>query len=515
MLKAKWRRLAAASLKPIAVAVAIFGFALGLTPGGAAAAKQEITVAFGVDPTSLNPLASTSIPGRSVINHIFDKLVWFDLNGNLIPKLAVSWAFIEPTVLELKLRDGVKWHNGKAFTAEDVKFTLDSIRAPSKPNWMTASFKPISEVKVVDPLTVHIITKAPNRSLLRNLSLVEVVSKAVFENEPDTVQTRPVGTGPFVFVSYTPGDRVIVERNPDYWGGAPRLERITVRVIQEAGTRLAELRSGNVDFIDNVPVDEIVTVEQQADLDLLAGPSLRVMYVALKTQRSPFDDPRVRHAAHYAIDKQAIVDHLLAGRTTVANTPVAPQIPGHHEGIDAWPHDPEKARSNLKDAGALGAEIVVAYPQGRYLMDKQVGEAIAGYLQAAGFTVKQESPEWGIYYTTLRTGNDAPYDVGLVGWGGDTGDPNWVLWEHFYSSSAAKQTGYGDEQVDRLLEEALQTLDEEKAMTLYREVQEIVVQDSSWIPLYMQPNVWAKNKRLKGFDLRPDEFIIFTNSYVE
>lgn len=477
--------------------------------------KQDITVAFGVDPTSLNPLASTSIPGRSAINHIFDKLLWFDLNGQLVPKLAESWSFVEPTILELKLRQGVKWHDGGDFTADDVKFTIDSARKPKTPNWMTAAFQPIADVQVVDPHTVRIVTTAPNRSLLRTLTLIEIVSKRVFETRPETVQTNPIGTGPFKFVSYSPGDRLVMERNPNYWGGAPKLEKLTIRVIQEAGTRLAELQAGTVDFMDNVPVDQLSVVEQQKNLELLAGPSLRVMYSVLRTQRAPFNNPLVRQAVQYALDKQAIVDHLLAKRTAVANTPVAPQIPGHDASIKPWPYDPAKARALLKEAGALGTKIVVAYPNGRYLMDRQVGEAIASFLQAAGFQVEQQSPEWGIYFTSLRKGIDCPYDVAFAGWGGDTGDPNWVLWEHFYSPSAALQSGYSNKQVDELLEKALRTLDDAEAAKLYKEAQQIVVKDGSWIPLYFQPNIWAKNKRLKGVDNRPDEFMIFTNAFVE
>jgi peptide/nickel transport system substrate-binding protein len=491
------------------------GLTLAGTPPAASQPKQEITVAFGVDPTSLNPLASTSIPGRSAINHIFEKLLWFDLKGQLIPKLAVSWSFVQPTILELKLREGVKWHDGSDFTADDVKFTIDSVRQPKTPNWMTAAFRPVTEVKVIDPHTVHVITATPNRSLLRTLTLIEMISKRTFETKPETVQTHPIGTGPFKFVSYAPGDRLVMERNPNYWGGAPRLEKLTVRVIQEAGTRLAELQAGSVDFIDNVPVDQIPVIEQQKNLVLLAGPSLRVMYIALRTQRAPFNNPLVRQAAHYALDKQAIVDHLMAKRTSVANTPVAPQIPGHDASIKPWPYDPAKARALLKEAGALGTKIVVAYPSGRYLMDRQVGEAIAGFLQAAGFEVTQQSPEWGIYASLQRKGVESPYDVVLFGWGGDTGDPNWVLWEHFYSPSSLIQSGYSNKQVDALLEKALQTLDDAEAAKIYKEIQQIVVQDSSWIPLYFQPNIWAKNKRLRGVDNRPDEFMIFTNAYVE
>lgn len=500
----------------LASATALAGLSLmPVKASFASDSKQEIVVAFGVDPTSLNPLASTSIPGRSAINHLFDKLIWFDADSNLVPKLAESWEFLEPTVLQLRLRQGVKWHDGRDFTAEDVKYTLDKARHPENPSWMTASFKPIKEVKVVDPHTVQIITEVPNRSLLRTISLIEIVSKAFFEENPKTVQTQPVGTGPFKFVSYTPGDRLVMERNPDYWGGAPKLERLTIRVIPESGTRLAELQAGSVDFIDNVPIDQIASVKAQDDLELLTGPSYRIMYLALTTQRDPMKKLAVRQAVHHAIDKQAIVDNLFSGLTKIANTPVPAGIPGHDDKIPALAYDPEKARALLREAGAEGTRIVVAYPSGRYLMDRQVGEAIAGYLLAAGFDVVQETPEWGIYATTMYTGGKSPYDTTFAGWGGDTGDPNWFLWQFFHSSSAVNQSGYANKQVDELLEKALQTLDDDAAMKLYQQVQEIVVPDSSWIPLYQQPTVWAKNKRLKGFDQRKDEFMIFTNAYVE
>src|SRR5690349_4071931 len=121
----------------LAMLAVVLGLSFAASKSVLAAPKQDITVAFGVDPTSLNPLASTSIPGRSAINHIFDKLLWFDLKGNLVPKLAESWQFIKPTVLQLNLRHGVKWHDGREFTAEDVKFTIDSARKPATPNWMT------------------------------------------------------------------------------------------------------------------------------------------------------------------------------------------------------------------------------------------------------------------------------------------------------------------------------------------------------------------------------------------
>lgn len=473
---------------------------------------RNLTVAFGVDPTTLNPLLATSIPGRSILNHMFDKLLWFDNDGNLIPKLAESWEYQSPTSLVFKLRKDVKWHDGTPFTADDVIFTINAIRFPERPSWLTAHYKAIADVVRIDDHTLEIKTDNPDRTLLRNLTLSEIVSKRAFEENPGTTSTQAVGTGPFKFISYQPGNQVVVEKNEDYWGEPAKIDKITFRIIPEVGTRIAELRSGNVQFIDNVSPDQIPAIEGDGGLELMAGPSLRTMYVAIRGHRDLLKDIRVRQAVAHAIDKEAIVASLLGGLTQAVNSPVAPSIPGFAPSVKGYSYDPQKARQLLTDAGAIGSKIVVAYPTGRYVMDKQIGEVLASFLQAVGFEVSQQSPEWGIYYTTARSGAESPYDIALLGWGGDTRDPNWVLWEHFQSDAAKTKTGYSNPEVDALLIKAKATIDDAEAAKLYQQIQQIVVEDSSWIPLYLAPNIWARSKSLNGVELRTDEFMLFNTA---
>jgi peptide/nickel transport system substrate-binding protein len=330
----------------------------------------------------------------------------------------------------------------------------------------------------------------------------------------DRFATNPVGTGQMRFVEYRPGQHVLVEANPSYWGKKSSVSRMRIRFIPENGTRLAALEAGEVMMINNVPPDQVGTLRANPNLQVIAVPSNRVIFVGLRNDRKPFNDKRVRQAMNYAVDREAITKGIFSGMAPIARAPLPSGVFGFHPGLQPYPYDPERAKKLLAEAGATGATFNFGAPNGRYLMDKQVGEAIAGYLEAIGLKVVFENPSWSTFVSEITKFEKAKYDGYMFGWGIVTAEPDQLMGEHFYSVNA-RRTLYNNPEVDRLILDARENFDEARVRADYQKAQEILWSDCPWIWLYEQPDITAINKKLKGFVGRRDEYLMFWDAALD
>jgi peptide/nickel transport system substrate-binding protein len=487
---------------------------VGLPGARAHAAAPELVLGMSLDPGHMDPRVEAGVPGWSIFMHLFDAFVFRDERLNPVPMLVTKWEQTSPTVLRWHLRKGVKFHNGEDFTAESVKLSLEQYAAPtSRSPWKTR-IAVIREYRIVDSHTIDLVTEKPNRPLLRNVTSAMALSPRAFRDLGDRFPTNPVGTGAMKFVEYRPGQHVVMEANPGYWGKKLAFSRMRFRFIPENGTRLAALEAGEVMMVNNVPPDQIARLQGNASLRVIASPTNRVIFIALRTDRKPLTDKRVRQALNYAIDKEAITKGIMGGMAPIAKAPLPEAVFGAHPSLPPYRYDPERAKKLLTEAGATGASFSLGVPNGRYLLDKQVGEAIAGYLEAAGLRVTFESPLWSTFVSEVTKYERSKYDGFMFGWGVVTGEPDQLTGDHFHSR-AVKRTLYNNPEVDRLIAETRETFDQAKVKAAFLKIQEIVWDECPWIWLYEQPDINAINRKLKWTAGRRDEYLLFADATLE
>ena len=476
---------------------------------------KELVVAISGDPGHMDPRVEAGGIGWSTFCHMYEHGVFRDKDCKPFPQLAEKWTWISPTVLRWNLRKGVKFHNGENFTTESVKLSIQQIIAPTSRSPFKDGLSPIKDFKIHDAYTIDMIVEKPYVPLLGILCDGFMLSPRALRELGDKFSTNPVGTGQMKFVEYRPGQHVVMEANPNYWGKKSNFKGLRIRFVPETGTRVAALEVGEVAMINNVPPDQLPRLKANPNLDVLVYPSTRVMFSTLRCDRKPFNDKRVRQAMNYAVDKEAITKGLLSGMAPISRAPVSVGVPAHHPNLPQYNYDPERAKKLLAEAGATGATFNFASSNGRYLMDRQIGEAIAGFLSAVGLNVKFENPPWGNLVAEITKYEKSKYDGYLFGWGTFANHPDWILRSHFYSK-AVKRTMYSNPEVDRLIEQGAGEFDDQKMKAIYYRIQEIVWDEASWIFLYEQPTIDAKSKKLQWSAGRLDEFFLFHDaSFVE
>jgi ABC-type transport system substrate-binding protein len=495
---------------------AAFGVLTALDPGAggrrAAAAGTDLRVGMSVDPvTPGDPRQTMSgLAGLSqAVPHVFETLVVRDDAMRPGPGLAERWDQIDPTTLRLHLRKGVKFHNGEPFDGESVKYTIESILAPASKSHRKSQIQAVKEISIPSAHVVDLNTGVPNRPLLRMLGNIPIMAPKASQAQGERIATTPVGTGPFRHAEYLPGNRWVLKASPDYWGPRPRLQQVTWRYVKDDGARVAALLAGDVDVINNVPPDQIGRVKSAGKaVESVVGTF--IIYCGMRCDRGPFTDIRVRQALNYAVDKKAIVDKLLAGQGQVADSPLAPTL-AYRRSLGAWPYDPERARALLKEAGYDGRtarEVVFGTAVGRYIRDREIGQAISGYLEAVGFKHRFEAPDWPAYFSAVRRGGDSSkYDMFILGYGPQSMEPDQLLSYAFQSKPYLNTMAYANPEVDRLLQAGRETFDESKLAGIYGDLTKTVWNDAPVIWLHFQPEITAFASGLKGYGPRADSML--------
>lgn len=495
--------------------VVLLGLGALLVPAEAQKYRlDELVIEQGADTPSLDPQLEVDAVAINVNSAIYEPLFRRNAEGKIVPHLAESVRMVNDTTWEIKLRRGVKFHNGEDFTAEAIKVTYETTVAPnSKAPWR-ARMAVIKEQRVRDAHTIDLVTERPNRPLLRNTTSCQIMSPRAIKEFGDRIATNPVGTGAFKLAEYRPGQHLLLEANPNWWGPKPSFRRLRFRFIPENGTRMAALEAGEVMMVNNVPPDQLPRLRANPELRILSWPTNRIIFVALRTDRKPFDDKRVRQALNHAIDREAITKGIFGGMAPAAKAPIPAGVFGAHTGLPPYAYDPARARRLLAEAGAAGATFALGAPNGRYLLDKQVAEAVAGFLEAVGLKVTLENPVWSTFVTEILKYERAKYDGYLFGWGITTGEPDQALGDHFHSA-APKRTMYRNPEVDRYIAEERESFDEAKVKAALLRAQELIWDDAPWIFLYENPEINAINRRLKWAGGRRDEYPIFTGASIQ
>src|SRR5574341_50886 len=446
------------SLARAGVATLLLGCWLATAVAAPAAEPRKLTIGI--------PLIAESLDARTfsalayvTLNLIHATLITVDAQGRYQPALAESWRLVNAHTWQFKLRKGARFGNGDEVTAQDVKFSVDFVLDPANKHPNRSRFTDIKEAQVVDRHTINLVTRDPSGALLSNVFRLFVLPSAYVKAKGlEEFARAPVGAGPFKVKSHTPGDRIVLVASRDFWGGAPKLDEVTLRAIPEHATRMAAVETGEVDIAWFVPPEHVDRLKAKGfGITVVGTNQVRALVLGTQATRTkPLEDKRVRQALNYAVDKEGLNKFLFNGLWRVANGQViGPAAFGHNPGLGAYPYEPERARRLLAEAGyASGFTVGFEFPVGRYIKDKESAEAVAGQLQAVGVRLQLKPLESGVWFQKYIAGTIGPvFMVDL----GPSIDLDFVT-ERFPSWSQSKFWAY--EPFDALFRKQRATVDQ-------------------------------------------------------
>lgn len=519
---------APAAEQPAATAAPAAAQPAGPAQGG------TIVVGLQAEPTTLDSQQISDYNSHRAAYGIYDMLLRFEDEGtNVEPGLAERWEISDDGLeYTLYLRQGVKFHDGTDFNADAVKFNIDRQIDVDHPFHNTGQFAyaeftwgMVDRVEVVDPYTVKFVLKDKFAPFLNHLAMhpAAMASPAAVERYGMDFSINPVGTGPFKFVRWTPGVEVVLEKNPDYWRGAPLLDQIIYRPIIEDQSRLTELESGGVNFMVNVPPDDLARIKGESQYTVVEQPGMHTWWVAFNHTKEPFNNKLVRQAMNYAINKQAIVDNILKGTGKLAVNPLPPVVWSYTDDIQTYEYNPEKAKELLAEAGYPdGFTCDFWLPESGSGMQQPVvmGTAMQADLKAVGIDCTIQTFEWGTYLEKVIVPPDqAEFDLMEMSWIGDNGDPDNFLYI-LLSGEQFPPNGYNmgfykNEEVDKLLAEARVTLDKAKRTELYVQAQKLIAEDPPWMMIDHESQIVAMSNKIKNFKLHPTGPFRFDQVWIE
>jgi peptide/nickel transport system substrate-binding protein len=502
----------------------------GCQPAGSSWPDDVLVVGQVAEPRSLDPHVATSLNDFRILVNLYEGLVRFaDGSLEIEPALAVRWTVSHDGLsYRFELRRNVRFHDGTPFDAEAVKFNLDRLRDPSHPYSHTGPFPlafffdPIREVEVIDPHQVVLHLDEPFAPLLANLAYPTglMVSPAAVRRYGKAFGRNPVGTGPFRFAGWDPGRRVVIERNPDYHGRSPPLRTIVFRPLTDPMTRIAELMAGGVDLVAELAPDQVALLRSDPHYRVYEQVGPHLWFLILNLREAPFRDRRMRLAVNLAIDREGIVERILQGTAAVATGPVPAAFGWAHDaGLEPFPHDPERARALVEEAGYdEGVEITLLAPQegSGMLAPVQMATAIQADLAEVGIRARIETYEWNSYLARVNAGLEGRGDMAEMAW--MTNDPDTLPYLALRSTAVPDQGGfnsgyYSNPEVDRLIDAARVETDRQQRAEIYRELEQQVLRDLPWaIVASWRQNVVAQ-AQLHGFRLQPSFFLLLDKTY--
>lgn len=507
---------------------------LGVLCGSIPAYAETLTIGLASEPTALDPHFWNGIPNNQVNSQMFESLVSTSPDAAIQPRLAESWRLINDTTWEFKLRKNVRFHDGRPFTANAVLFTFCRVpKVPNSPLPFTIFTKSIKEMTAPDPHTLIVKTKGPYPLLLNELTLIQIISDGLIGGEkvtfvdsgctlkapwPATADFNSgkdaIGTGPYKYSEYSKGDRIVLTRNEDYWGKKPSAQKVVFRMLTSAGPRIAALLSGDVDFIEKPPLQDVERITKNPDFHLASVVSTRVIYVAMDQRsdtlvppgvsgtngKNPFRDERVRKALSLAINRKDIAQHLMRGFSRPAEQLLDKAFFGSDPTLKPLSYNPQQAKRLLAQAGyPNGFEVTLAGPNDRYVNDAQIVQALAQMWTKVGVKTKVITLPASVFFGK-RTKNE--FGIWMAGWGAQTYEISATLRALVASKIKDKGWGagnaglYSDKVFDDLLDRALGTVDDAKRNELLRAASRRSVEKMAVIPIHYEQSSWAMKKGL-------------------
>lgn len=491
-------------LKPLLIAALA---AAGLQLTGAQAA--ELRIGFTLDPLTLDPANHRSRETESVLRTMYNGLVAHDPAMKLVPEVIEGWTWVNPQTMDVKVRHGVTFHSGEPMTADDIVYSFTRMLTDGAIAGQTSPRKgllgPTKSVTKVDDTTVRFTLTEPWPVLPAMLTFQEVVSKSFTEKVGAAgMATQENGTGPFKLVQWRRGDSLVLERFPGYFGGAPAIpsagkacvDRVIIKIIPENASRVAALLAGDVDIINELPAHDIRNVEANKNTRVMAVNGTRTFFVALNTTRKPFDDVRVRRAANHALNRQLIIDKLLAGRAVKLNGVMSPAAFGFNPNLPEYGYDAKAAKALLAEAGYPNGIDVTLDADGP---QKETAEAIAALLTQAGIRTTVAVGEGSQVRAKWAPTSKKEGDMWITSWGNGSLDPTDIFEPTLQTGQRGNSAFYSNAEVDKLLAEGGRETDTAKRAALYQQAQTIINRDAPWIFLWLPQDLYGVSARLTGW----------------
>lgn len=475
-----------------------------LSLSGAAMAKKVLTYGAAAEPAGLSPIMTNDSASSSVMGQIYETLFRRNPDTNEIePLLAASYETPDDRTWIIKVRQGIKFHDGTDFNAEAVKFTIERILDPEVGSPRASLFASVESVEVVDEYTVKITTKYPDGQFLTTLTHDNSAIVSPKAELTGDLMRNPVGTGPFKFKSMVSGDSITLVRNENYWRAPAKLDEIVFMVIPEAATRVAMLETGEVDFIDNIPPEHLPRLQFNPDIVVEKRPGTPIRYLGFNFDKKPFDNPLVRQAIAHAVNTDAIVS-TMDGLGVKSAGIIGPLVFGYKPEIEkaAYPYNPAKGKELLAKAGypnGLKLELWTTNASEQYQRDAQI---IQAQLKQIGIDVEIKVLDWAAYLAATQSGEPQMF---ILGWANLTQDGSAMVFPNFHSANAgsSNRSFYRNPEVDAMIDRSMQTTDQSKRLEILHEINEYLVKEAVVIPLWHQVNVIAMRSNVQGLHITP------------
>jgi peptide/nickel transport system substrate-binding protein len=489
---------------------------------------QTLNIASSAPVTSIDPHYHTLSPNESFDSQMYERLVDHDPAGHMIPGLALSWKLRDPTTWEFKLRTAT-FHNGVPFTAQDVVYTLARVpKVKNSPASFSIYTKAVTSTEVVDDHTILLHTAEPYPLLPSDLSQIFIIPHTLGD-DPATEDFNSgkdaIGTGPFRFIAYHPGDRIEVERYDGYWGKKPYWQHVNYRMISNDASRTASLLAGDTDIIEFVPPTDLPKLRADLHVSLAEVVGDRAIFLWLDHSHTaadpnitgpdgealpadPLNNLKVRQALNIAINRQAIVDRIMEGAAVPTGQYLPPGTYSYVPDLKPAPYEPAKAKALLAEAGyPKGFRITLTGPNDRYVNDAKIIQAVGQMWQRIGVQTTVDAMPWNTF--VARAGKQE-FSAFLLGWGTSTGEGTNPLraqlatWDPKRGMGTANRGRYSNPAVDKLIDQALGTMDDGARAAIIQQAMRTAMADVPVIMLHLQKNIWATRKGLI-YEPRVDE----------
>lgn len=500
-------------MRRLTLTIGLLALLAAASMGFAQKAGGTLIAAWAQDPVSLDPQITSAMSSLQVLENVLDTLTALDNQGKVIPSLATSWdVSADGLTWTFHLRHDVKFSNGRPMTAQDVVYTYSRMLDPKTGSGQKYLLGSTQSVTASDDYTVEFHLKTPNVALVTHLAAnkaVGIIAKESVDN--GTIATQPIGTGPFMITDFQPGNKVVLTKNPYYWQqGLPYLDKVEIRIITDESVRQTGLLTGDIDWAISVPPQSLSQLENAQGVVVDKTAAGAYWYIGVNLKNKPLNDPKVREAINYAINRKDITTAMTFGTGVPTQDPI-PSSSAWAFNYAPYSFDPAKAKQLLTEAGYPDGFRMQIMPTTQYPESIRGAQVIQQELQQVGIRVTIKSLEWAQWLQEEGKGN---YDTYVCSWNGLV-DP----YDFFYAQHRTGQvfnfTGYSNPKVDQLLDQGNVTQGFDARKSIYQQVNKMIVDDAPYIYLYNPANINAFRSYVKGYAARPDQAVNFAKTWLD